>query len=181
MKVLKPALETVGKFIIQFGAKVQQIISAFSITLDRVQKIFDQIMHSVGHEYGYRVLEQQTFPIFDFNHDGLVEASDLHNVGAVYDVPVLKGNKSNDLVKKYDEDHTGGLNRQEFAHFVKDPSVPHIMSVVLRSFAKKLSEVAGQVKGAKFRGEIAGNVVSYFDLMVSKNHTKVGWVSDALG
>lgn len=181
MKALKPALEQVGKFIIKFGLKVQQIIESFSVTLDMVQKIFDQVMASMSNKGDNEArLLFNTFHIMDIKNTGQITAQDLHDVSKLYTVPALQGSKADELVKKYDKDNSGGLEMDEYKKFVQDKSLPDVMSVVIRSFAKKLSQVAGQVGGSKFRGEISQDVVDYFELMVLKNQTKVAWVSDAL-
>lgn len=179
---LKPALVQVGKFIIKFGDKVQAIIESFSVTLDRVQKIFDQVMASMAKK-GANVddMEHETFHLFDTTNTGTIEVIDLQNVAKIYNIPALQGNKSSHLVKKYDEDQSGDLNKKEFKMMVHDKGVPNIMSVVLRSFSKSLAQVAGKVGGSKFRGEIAMDVADYLELMTAKNHTKVDWIADALG
>jgi hypothetical protein len=181
MKKLKPALLKAGEFIKKFGEKVQNIIEAFSITLDRAQKIFDQVMASSAHKGDDHDLVHNTFTIFDVSNTGAVSAKDLQDTAKLYTIPALQGDKAKHLLNKYDEDSSKDLDKEEFELMVRDPDLPDIMSVVLRSFAKKLSEVAGKVGDSHFRGEIAEDVVDYFTLMAAKNKTKVGWISDALG
>jgi hypothetical protein len=182
LDMLKPALEQVGKFIIKFGAKVQDVIESFSVTLDRVQKTFDQIMASTAPKgANAEAMLHETFHLFDTTNTGTIEVVDLQNVAKIYNIPALQGNKSDDLVKKYDQDQSGDLNKHEFTLMLDDKNVPNLMSVVLRSFAKSLAQVAGKVGGSKFREEIAMDVADYLELMVAKNHTKVEWISDALG
>lgn len=179
---LKPALVQVGKFILKFGPKVQDIIETFSVTLDRVQKIFDQVMAQLASGGAEQdKMEHETFHLFDTTDTGTIEVVDLQNVAKIYNIPALQGNKSDHLVKKYDDDNSGHLDKDEFMLMVHDKSVPNLMSVVLRSFAKSLAQVAGQVGGSRFRGEIADDVADYLELMTAKNHTKVDWISDALG
>merc|ERR1719238_655767 len=48
LKFIKPTLIQVGKWVKQFSEKVQDVIDEFSTTLDRVQKIFDQIMSNMA-------------------------------------------------------------------------------------------------------------------------------------
>jgi hypothetical protein len=182
LKLLKPALVQVGKFIIKFGEKVQNIIESFSVTLDRVQKIFDQVMASMAKK-GANILqlEHETWHLFDTTNTGTILPQDLKNVASIYNIPALQGNKSDQLVNRYDADESGDLDKKEFLKMVHDKDVPNIMSVVLRSFAKSLAQVAGQVGGSKFRGEIAADVADYLELMTAKNRTKVAWISDALG
>jgi hypothetical protein len=179
---LKPALIQVGKFILKFGAKVQDIIESFSVTLDRVQKVFDQVMASLaGKGPNEALMMHQTFGMFDAMNTGAVTVDGLIDVGHLYDIPALQGSKSEMLIKKYDRDHSGDLDHHEFLMFVHGGDIPNVLSVVLRSFAKSLAKVAGQVGGAKFRAEIAAQTCDYLELMTAKNHTKVDWISDHLG
>merc|ERR1719263_2288797 len=55
-----------------------------------------------------------------------------------------------------------------------------MMPYVLRTFAKKLTQIAGQLKGAKMRDEVGECVTEYFQLMMAKNLTKTKWVSNAI-
>merc|ERR1719446_1365008 len=179
---LKPALIQVGKFILKFGEKVQSIIQSFSVTLDRVQKVFDQVMASLSSGGSNEALMMhQTFHMFDAMNTGAVTADGLKDVGHLYDIPALQGSKSEQLIKMYDVDKSGDLDHKEFLNFVHGGKIPNILSVVLRSFAKSLAKVAGQVGGAKFRAEIAAQTCDYLELMTAKNHTKVDWISDHLG
>jgi hypothetical protein len=179
---LKPALIQVGKFIIKFGAKVQEIIESFSVSLDRVQKAFDQVMASMSSGGANEALMlHQTFHMFDSMNTGVVSVDGLQDVAKLYDVPALQGNKSVMIVKKYDADKSGDLDHKEFLNLVHGGDIPNILSVVLRSFAKSLAKVAGQVGGSKFRAEIASDTCDYLELMTAKNHTKVDWISDHLG
>jgi hypothetical protein len=179
---LKPALIQVGKFIIKFGEKVQAIIESFSITLDRVQKVFDQVMASLsGGGSNEALMMHQTFHMFDAMNTGAVTVAGLQDVAHLYDVPALQGSKSEHIVKKFDADKSGDLNHEEFTKFIHSGDVPSLLSVVLRSFGKSLAKVAGQVGGSKFRGEIADDTADYLQLMTAKNHTKVHWICDHLG
>jgi len=63
---------------------------------------------------------------------------------------------------------------------VEDESLPGAMAVVLRSYAKKLSVVAGQVASARMRDEVAEAVSDYLTLVCAKNLTKVDWIAAAL-
>merc|ERR1719327_2120903 len=55
------------------------------------------------------------------------------------------------------------------------------MTVVLRTYAKRLAEIAGVLSSARQRGEISEAIVDYLQLVVAKNQTKVGWIADRLG
>jgi hypothetical protein len=178
---LKPVLTEVGKFIIKFGDRVQTVIEGFSVTLDRVQKLFDQVMASVaGHGTGEEEMQQQTFNLFDVSGTGFITNQDLKDTAKLYDISALRGAKPDELVDKYDQDHDGRLDGAEFRLFVHDPSIPNAMSVVLRSYAKRLAEVAGNVGAARQRDEVAQQVVHYLQLVCAKNQAKMAWVVDAL-
>merc|ERR1719160_1177544 len=90
-------------------------------------------------------MEHETFHLFDTTDTGTIEPIDLKNVAKIYNIPALQGNKSDDLVEKYDKDQSGDLNKHEFTLMLDDKDVPNLMSVVLRSFAKSLAQVAGKV------------------------------------
>mmetsp|Transcript_125578 Transcript_125578/g.217722 ORF Transcript_125578/g.217722 Transcript_125578/m.217722 type:complete len:1021 (-) Transcript_125578:236-3298(-) len=183
MKKIKPALEQVGQFMVKFGDKIQTVIAGFSVTLDRVQKLFDQIMASAvggGDEEQQAVVQENTFTLYDVSNTGFVNKEDLKNIANLYGIPALQGKKSEELVDKYDQDGDGRLDKAEYALFSNDPDLPNVMAVVLRTYARRLSEVAGNVAAAQFRDEIATSVVNYLELVCAKNQTKVGWVADAL-
>jgi hypothetical protein len=182
MEKLKPALLKAGELIQKFGDKIMNIIESFSVTLDKAQKMFDQVMSQIsgGEDMEERLLHE-TYGIFDVSSSGAVTAQDLKYTASLYNIPCLMGAKAEELVEKYDEDGSKDLDKKEFQMMCHDEALPDIMSVVLRSFAKTLTEVAGNVGASKFRGEIADHVVEYITLMAAKNMTKVGWISDALG
>lgn len=181
MKKLKPVLEAVGRFIIKFGDKIQQVISGFSITLDNVQKLFDQVMSAVSSTgKGEAKLEHETFNLFDVSDTGSIGVKDLKNVAKIYSVSAFQGDKAEEMIKRHDKNGDGQIDRSEFNAFVNDPSLPNLMSVLLRSYAKRLAEEAATVGAARLRDEVAERVVGYLELVAAKNLTKLGWVSQAL-
>jgi hypothetical protein len=180
-KKLQPSLLQVGKWLHSMGAKMQGFIEQFSQTIDKAQKTFDQVMAKLAGPSPIKdKLVFNTFNIFDVNHRQAISPDDIQEVSSLFGVTALAGSKGADLLKKYDADKDGFLNINEYSNFVDDPSVPGCMSYVLRTFAKKLSQIAGKLKGAKMRDEISETVVEYFELMVAKNLTKTKWVSNAL-
>lgn len=181
LETIKPVLQEVGKFIIKFGDRVQTVIETFSITLDGVQKLFDQIMGTISkHGSGEEELRAETFNLFDVSNTGFVNKQDLKDVASLYDMSMLRGDKSDELVDKYDQDDDGRLNKDEFKSFVHDPKLPNSMPVLLRSYAKRLAEVAGNVAAARQRDEVAQRVVNYLQLVCAKNMQKMAWVAGAL-
>lgn len=180
MDKLKPALLAVGGLVEKVGAKVQDMLEQFSISLDSVQKIMDQVMSTGSSKGSDEDLLRETFNLFDVSNTGDLTADDLQKTGVIYSIPALQGSVADELVAKYDQDGSGAITRSEYALLVNDPKIPDCMSVALRSFAKSLSAIAGQVGGSRFRGEIAKDVAEYLELIVQKNFTKVSWISDAL-
>lgn len=183
MDSLKPALLQVGDFITKFGPKIQTVIEGFSITLDRVQKLFDQVMAQLSTESNAESeeeLEYNTFTLYDVSGDGYVDAADLEMVAKLYGITALKGSKPSELIEKYDQDGDGNLRADEYHLFVQDPSLPNVMSTVLRTYSKRLSEISGNVAAAKQRDEVSSAVVDYMTLVCAKNLTKVAWVSQRL-
>lgn len=178
---VRPALLQIGEWIIRFGDKIQSGISVFSVTMDRVQKLFDQIMsHLAGRGKNGDVMVQQVFGLLDASNTGHVTAEDLREVARLYRITALLGKIPEELSEKYDSSGDGGLDQGEISLLVDDESLPNIMPVVLRTYAKRLAGVAGQVGAAKQRDEIAKSVFDYFALVCSKNQTKVGWIADRL-
>jgi len=181
---LKPGLEMAGKMITKFGDKVTQVLESFSLSLDKVQKMFDQIMGQLNGGSSEDIKKQmmhETFTLFDVSRTGSISADDLKNVAQIYSISPLQGSKPRDLVKKYDTDGDGQLDKEEFALFVDDKSTPKSMAQVLRAYAKRLTAVAGNVASARKRDEVALAVTKYFQLVCAKNKTKLGWVADRLG
>jgi len=179
--ILKPALEQIGKWMIQFGDRIRPVVQGFSVTLDKVQKIFDQVMSqmAIGASNADEMLHH-TFTLFDVSNTGFVTANDLKDVARLYSITALQSNKSDELLRVYDDDKDHRLSSAEFALLVHDSSLPQAMPLVLRAFAKQLSDVAGTLKSATLRSEVAEAVVDYLELMCAKNQTKVVWLSDAL-
>jgi hypothetical protein len=182
-EMIKPALEQVGKWLHSMGAKMQGFIEQFSTTIDRAQKMFDQVMSKVAggaNKTLHDKLVYHTFHIFDVSHTGTIGVQDVHDVAAMYNVAALAGPKGKQLHDKHDENGDGQLSKEEYSHFVADPSLPSVMTYTLRCFAKKLSAIAGVLKDAKKRDEVADSLANYLTLMTAKNLSKVAWVSQTL-
>jgi hypothetical protein len=140
LRNIKPVLEEVGKFILKFGDRIQVYIETFSVTLDRVQKLFDQIMTSFSaHGIGEEQIREEVFNLFDVSDTGFVSKHDLKDVARLYEISAFRGKKADELLDKYDQDKDGRLNKHEFKMFVHDPTLPNSMPVVLRSYAKRLA------------------------------------------
>mmetsp|Transcript_41306 Transcript_41306/g.119519 ORF Transcript_41306/g.119519 Transcript_41306/m.119519 type:complete len:1046 (+) Transcript_41306:156-3293(+) len=184
MEMLKPALVQIGKWILTFGSEIQSGLSMFSVTLDRVQKLFDQTMARLhGHGDNREAVLEEVFDLFDANKDGYVGAAELRDVSELYSITELQGNFSEELVAVYGEG-SGSENLLEVSRLgrlLDDPAVPGVSARVLRTYAQRLSEVSGQVDLARYRSEVAFALVQYLGVVAAKNMSKVQWVSDRLG
>jgi len=183
LELIRPALEKIGQWLITFGEKLINTMEEFSTIIDRVQKIFDQVMSkfsSGGSSENEDEMIHNTYTLFDTNNDGSVALEDLEDVADLYGLTAFAGEKGEELFRTYDADHNDALDKTEFRLMVRDDSVPSCMSVILRQYAKRLTQVAGNVAAARVRSEVAGTVVEYFNLVCAKNMTKVGWVSQRL-
>eukprot|EP00913_Durusdinium_trenchii_P010948 g10275.t1 len=63
---------------------------------------------------------------------------------------------------------------------VTDPSVPGMMTTILRTYSKKLASVGSAVRNSHMRAEVAENVVDYLNIVCGKNLTKVEWITSKL-
>lgn len=181
LKKMKPALVEVGHFVARFGDRIQAYVRQFSITLDKAQKLFDHVMSSLSlRGAGEAQMRQHTFNLFDVSNTGHISAQDLKEVSRLYGVTALAGPKSDEMVHLYDQDNDSVIDDTEFALLVHDVTIPDAMVLVLRQYARKLSEAAGEVAAARYRDEVAQSVVNYLRLVCAKNKTKVGWIADRL-
>eukprot|EP00425_Heterocapsa_triquetra_P013960 CAMPEP_0195127958 /NCGR_PEP_ID=MMETSP0448-20130528/138174_1 /TAXON_ID=66468 /ORGANISM="Heterocapsa triquestra, Strain CCMP 448" /LENGTH=1027 /DNA_ID=CAMNT_0040165737 /DNA_START=32 /DNA_END=3115 /DNA_ORIENTATION=- len=182
MRRIRPVLLQIGQWITRFSDNVMNGLDAFSTSMDRVQDIFDQVMSQLnGHGEGSDEMLFQTFNLFDVSNTGSVTQEDLENVANLYGINALEGSKPQELMQRYDRDNSSGLDRDEMALLVEDETVPMIMSVVLRQYARRLAEIGGAVASVHMRGDVAKQVTHYLQLVCANNATKVTWVSDALG
>jgi len=88
---IKPALQQIGKWLESFGTKVQTTIEGFSTTLDKVQKVFDQLMKQLSTPKGADLMLHDTYNLFDASNTGSISVADLKEVGEVYGVSALSG------------------------------------------------------------------------------------------
>lgn len=179
--LLRPLLLKVGEWVHKFSEQAQGPVETFSLTLDFVQQLFDLIMsEQSGGRTGEKQMIDDTFTLFDVSGTGLVSVQDMQNVSALYSITVLEGFKAGQIVEKLDKNGDGALSRDEFGAITRDDQMYGVLAVVLRTYAKRLSEIAGRVSSARMRDEIASSVVDYFELVCAKNMSKVEWVADAL-
>lgn len=179
---VKPVLLQIGVWLSTFGTTLTSGMETFSNSLDKVQKIFDQIMAQLnGNGNGADEMLHTSFGLFDVSGTKYVTVQDLKDVSQLYSINALAGDKPEELIKKYDTDGDMQMSMAEMKLLVDDESIPNSMSTVLRAFAKKLSEVSGKLSRGTMRDQVALAVVNYFQLVCAQNQTKVTWVSDALG
>mmetsp|Transcript_85439 Transcript_85439/g.226922 ORF Transcript_85439/g.226922 Transcript_85439/m.226922 type:complete len:896 (-) Transcript_85439:26-2713(-) len=180
--IISPALNKMREWLHSFGEKIQGALEEFGTTIDRVQKLFDQVMAKLSPTAGSNEDDMllNTYALINTNNDATVDAADLRSVARLYGISALAGSKADDLFKEYDADGKGGLDKDEYALFVHDPSIPGIMTLMLRTYAKQLSTAAGRVAGAKMRDEIARAVGDYVALVCAKNMTRLSWIAQAL-
>mmetsp|Transcript_52513 Transcript_52513/g.139893 ORF Transcript_52513/g.139893 Transcript_52513/m.139893 type:complete len:1120 (+) Transcript_52513:133-3492(+) len=178
--IILPGLYQLQTWITTFGDSIQGILDSFTVTIDMVQKIFDQIMAQLSTSGGDNKLGMvwETYNLFDMNEDSFVNISEMEAVAELYSISQLQGSTASSLVLKYDENGDGQLCQGEFWNMVDDSQVD--MSVLLRTYADKLSTIAGNIGSAYMRCEVSEQVVNYLKLVCAKNMTKVGWVSNAL-
>lgn len=181
MDMLKPALTQIGEWLVSFGPKVESSLEQFSVTLDKVQKLFDSLMSKMATPTGLDEMVHNTFTLFDVSNTGSITASDVQSVSVLYGIPALQEPKGAQLHSRYDANGDGGLDPEEFERFSQAPELPNALSLVLRQYSRRLSEIAGNVASARMRDEVAAKVVDYLQLVCAKNMTKVGWVADRLG
>eukprot|EP00931_Biecheleriopsis_adriatica_P095884 TRINITY_DN6952_c0_g1_i4.p1 TRINITY_DN6952_c0_g1~~TRINITY_DN6952_c0_g1_i4.p1 ORF type:complete len:886 (+),score=206.35 TRINITY_DN6952_c0_g1_i4:127-2784(+) len=184
MDIITPALRQIGAWLESFSEKIQDILEEFGTVIDRAQKIFDQAMAQLspasGSVQATRDMIYDTFNIFDADHTGAVTLQNIQEVAGLYSITALLGDKAAELLEKYDVSNTGDLSIDEYARFAQDPSLPGLMTTVLRQYSSKLAVIGGRLEQGKLRAEIAEAVVDYIKLVSSKNLTKVEWVTSYL-
>jgi len=121
-----------------------------------------------------------TYTLFDTDGSGTLYPNDLQNVAQLFGISALSGNKAKEVFDTYDTNGQGGIDQEEYALFVHDPSLPGVMSTVLRTYSKTLAEIGGRMSGARMRDEVAIEVAGYLEVVSSKNITRLSWVSQAL-
>lgn len=181
MSIISPALKQIGEWLVSFGPKMEAALEVFSVTLDRVQKIFDQIMTQLTPAGPPDEMLHHTYNLFDVSNTGSILPSDIQEVSVLYGITALEGERGRKLFRHHDVDDDGQLSKAEFKDFVASPEIPNAMSFVLRQYSRKLAEVAGNVGAARMRDEVAKKVVDYLHIVVVKNDTKVGWIANRLG
>lgn len=180
MTALRPPLAQVEQWLGSFSPKIQDTLEEFGTVADRAQKLVDQVMTKVNSAGG---MEEEmlwdTYHIFDPYDDG-IQLKEFKQVANQYGISALQGKKSDQLLQKYDESGDGSIQISEYAQMVFDPSVPGMMTTILRTYSKKLNAVGSTLRGSHLRAEVADSLVDYLTIVCGKNLTKVGWITGKL-
>mmetsp|Transcript_35257 Transcript_35257/g.75093 ORF Transcript_35257/g.75093 Transcript_35257/m.75093 type:complete len:889 (-) Transcript_35257:46-2712(-) len=181
---MTPAAKQMQGWTVSFGAKVRPSVENFMATLDTAQKMFDQIMSSFRTSGGAGQNEDEmiynTYTLFDTDNSGSLYPEDLQSAAQLFGISALAGNKAQELFATYNTDKKGGISASEYKKFVHDPSIPGVMTLVLRTYSKALSEIAGRLASATTRTDTAVAVVDYIQVISSKNQTRLGWITETL-
>ena len=179
---IRPALLQIALWLVSFSTKIRSTVETFSTTLDKAQGIFNQLTSQVSSSVGQGEEEMlyDTFALFDASNTGYVSAQDLRDVAAMYSITALGGRVAEELFERYDASRNGRIDEAEFAMLVHGGQIPGAMAMVLRTYARRMSEVSGRTAAARLQDEVALAVTDYLTLLCSKNMTMVGWVSQAL-
>lgn len=183
LKIMKPPLLQIGKWLKSMGSKVDGMLTEFGTVVDKVQKMIDQVMSKVAagdNAENQAKLLYNVFAIFDSHNDGKITMKEFTDVATLYGLTAVEGLKGDALFQKYNTNKDGILTKDDFSRLVADPDVPQLRTVVLRTFAKRLAVIAGNLGAARKRDEVAHVVAKYLQLMASKNETKVYWISERL-
>merc|ERR1719326_2540474 len=97
----------------------------------------------------------ESWNLYDMEHTGYINEFDVHEVGSAYAINAYQGEAGTKLFKKYAGNNSRIEKGPEFEAFVSDSSAPKAMSILLRSYAKKMSQVSGQVQRATIRSDMA--------------------------
>jgi hypothetical protein len=174
---ITPALEVVGGWILKFGPKIQAFVSQMGTTIDRAQKNFDKMLSHLMSSTGEDEMIFNTFNLYDMEHKGNINLFDVHEVGSSYAINAYQGEAGAKLFKKYAGNNSLIEKGPEFKAFVSDPSTPYAMSILLRAYATKMSEVGGLVKHAVKRSDMSYAVSEFLQLTCARNLTRANWVS----
>jgi hypothetical protein len=180
-EIMKPALLQIGKWLRSMGPKMQGVIEEVGIVIDHVQKLIDDVMARIaGPARHSELMLHHAFALFDVDESEDVSTGDMHKASILYGITALQSTKGEQLLAKYDANHDDTLSKDEFSLLVRDDSIPKAPTVMLRTYARKLAEVAGTVKAARHRDEVAHAVVQYLTLVSTKNRTKTRAVAKEL-
>jgi hypothetical protein len=177
---ITPALDTIGKWIVRFGPKIQAFVSQLGTTVDRAQKTFDKMLMKLQVSSGVDKMIHASFNLYDLKHQGYVTLFDVQEVGRSYAIDAYQGDSGKKLFEKY-AGHNDRLEKgPEFAAFVNDPTVPYGMATLLRQYAKDIAQIGGELSRAVRRADMSKAVGNYLTLTCARNLTKVGWVTQTL-
>jgi len=180
--LLWPSLNQTSQWLGQFSDKIIDYLEEFSTTVDRAQKLFDQITAKLDSSVGSNRADvlDDTYNIFDQDNDGSISIDELTTAATAYSITALTGSKAYALMAKYDTSGDMELEFDEYSQMVQDDSVPDLMAIVLRGYTQKLADIGGRVQQSTMRGELTDAVADYLALVSGKNTTKVKWVTSRI-
>merc|ERR1719359_2396264 len=111
----------------------------------------------------------ESFNLFDMEHTGAISLYDIHEVGTSYGINDYQGEAGTTLFKKYAGKNNLIEKGPEFEGLVNDKTTPYVMAILLRAYAKQMSQTAGQVskavkrieKGPEFEGLVNDKTTPY--------------------
>lgn len=180
LETIEPALVKVAEWLDSFGGELQGVIFQFSVALDRVQKIFDQAMsHLSRTRASDSKMREYTFHLFDPSNTGGISVKDLHRTARMFGITALAGSKSVQLFEKHLAPDEEEIGREQFKYLIHDSSMPGLLEVVLRLYAKKLSVAAGNLAAGVMLEEVADAVAQWVSIATAapQSRSKVRWVA----
>jgi len=180
--LLWPSLNQTSVWLSTFSEKIIDYLEEFSTTVDRAQKLFDQITAQLDSSVGSNLKDvlNDTYNIFDQDNDGSISIDELTTAATAYSITSLSGSKAYALFAKYDTSGDMEIEFDEYCQLVQDESVPDLMAIVLRGYTQKLADIGGRVQQSTMRGELTEAVADYLALVSGKNTTKVKWVTSRI-
>lgn len=181
MSAMRPALDQLRAWLEQFGDRLERELNDFGSSLDRVQKLLDEVMHFRGGGGGnLSDMVRYTFPLMNVDGSKHIEVLDIQQTAQQYGITALSGEKAQQLLMKYDVNGNKYLTKPEYTDMVQDPSLPDILSVILRTFAQKVATASSQLGSVKMRDEVATSFVDYLVLACARKSPQTTWFAEAM-
>lgn len=184
LSILRPVLDKIASWITQFGDIIQAGMTQFTQSLDKAQKVFDQVMAQLSSSDKAKAKEEmldEVFNLVDIQSDGKITLQDLKDAGMIYSVSALHGDKPDVIFPKYDKQNRGYLSREELGLLVEDKTIPGVMTTILRAYALQLTQIAGNIRSVTERDLLAGAVVNLIAALLPKDPIKALWMAQAMG
>mmetsp|Transcript_37099 Transcript_37099/g.78870 ORF Transcript_37099/g.78870 Transcript_37099/m.78870 type:complete len:969 (+) Transcript_37099:75-2981(+) len=176
----EPALTLLRRWIHTTTPEVTTFLNEFSDILSKAQTIFEGVLKILPRPKGdWDSMVNRTFNLFDVSNSGLVTLHDLKQMSILYGIAALED--PDRIFEQYDtKPSDGNLSMHEFRNFLQHGSLPDMMGVVLRTYATKLSALAGPLRAAQTRSAVTSSMARYLELVTVKNSTKATWICQTL-